>query len=478
MHSLPTKSRSWIATSRWSPAPSHTTTKATGGGSCIRASTLLRPHPPAAVGDEWAIAERDAGRVGADPYCGPMSAVEVLGQVRLFRHLNGDDLEELAAGAEHRSYDTGAMVFREGDEADSLFAVLSGRVRIDRWHGGDSEIELLTLGPGGSFGEPALLDPARRTASVTTIEPTRLLVISRGPFLELLSRSPQALSEILAGLSSELRGIHDTVFWEVLERHALRADMEAERYRSLAQMVAGVAHEVNTPLGVINTAASVLADELVQLQPVAGAAASPALELALEAAELIRGNVARANTLVQSFKSLSVSQAVDIVEAVDLPALVQEILALYAPQARASRLRIDHRDQRGDREAPWVGNAGHLSQVLLNLLTNAECHAYTPGEGGRVEIVLDEHATPGWLELTVRDFGRGIPRGDLAKVLEPFFTTGRARGGSGLGLAIVHSLVTTGMGGNVEIESDPGAGTSVRISLPGAPSAHASEADR
>lgn len=391
--------------------------------------------------------------------------IEVLRRVRLLRDLGDDELEALAAGGERKSFKDDALVFREGDEATGLFVILSGRVRLDRQHG-SADIELLTLGPGGSLGEPALFDPAPRTATAVTVEPTEFLVIDRAQFLECIAQSPQALALVLAGLGSELRGAHDTVFWEMLERHALRADMEAERYRSLAQLVAGVAHEVNTPLGVIITAASVLTEELGALGPLAGAAASPALERAVEAAELIQGNVTRANSLVQKFKSLSVSQAVDVVEPVDLDTLVDEILSLYAPQARAGRLQVEFCDHRADRSRPWIGNAGHLTQVLLNLLSNVDRYAYPDGEPGVVEIVLDDHTSADSFELTVRDFGRGIPPDDLTQVLEPFFTTGRAQGGTGLGLAIVHSLVTTGMQGSVQIDSEPGRGTAVQIVLP------------
>jgi signal transduction histidine kinase len=102
--------------------------------------------------------------------------------------------------------------------------------------------------------------------------------------------------------------------------------------------------------------------------------------------------------------------------------------------------------------------------VLLNLLSNAERYAYPGHGGGRVEIVLSGDDSS--FGLIVRDFGRGIPAADLDRVWEPFFTTGRSLGGSGLGLAVVNSLVTDGMHGTVEITSEPGMGTSVRLNFP------------
>src|SRR5205085_1889518 len=133
----------------------------------------------------------------------------------------------------------------------------------------------------------------------------------------------------------------------------------------------------------------------------------------------------------------------ETLERCDLGALVREVLALHVPQARAARVevRVDDALAPGARE--WLGYPGYLTQVLLNLLTNAERYAYAPGGGGGVDVVLraDDRARPPGFILSVRDFGRGIPKKDLARVFEPFFTTGRERGGTGLGLTIVQSLV-------------------------------------
>jgi signal transduction histidine kinase len=185
---------------------------------------------------------------------------------------------------------------------------------------------------------------------------------------------------------------------------------------------------------------------------------------ALEAAELISSNLTRATTLVERFKSLSTSQAVAAVGGVELTAVVDDVVALYGPKARAAGLTVEVLDRRPDPSREWVGNAGHLAEVLLNLLSNVERYAYPGHGGGRVEIVLG--ADNGSFSLTVRDFGRGIPADDLDRVWEPFFTTGRSMGGTGLGLAVVNNLVTDGMQGTVDITSEPGAGTAVHLHFP------------
>jgi len=402
----------------------------------------------------------------------------------LFGKLSDADLERVGGCGRVESIDVGQAVVDQGAEPDGLRVVLEGRVRVSRRQPGAEAIDLAVLGPGESFGEPALFDPAPRTATVTTIEASRFFVLERDTFLALACESPRLLSALLEGIGGRLRAQYDERFAEAVRSESTRAEMEAERHRSLAQLVAGVAHEIGTPLGVIMTAASVLSEDLDGDARVA--------------ADLIQANVARADKLVQSFKGIAVSQAIERIETVDLGVLIDETLTLYGPQARTAGLRIEVRDDRAEPKRAWTGNAAHLTQILLNLVANAARYAYPDGDSaypdgdsaypdgdsaypdgdsaypdgdsGRVEIVLGDAPGPDRpFVLTVRDFGRGIPAEDRNRVFDPFFTTGRARGGTGLGLAIVHNLVTEGLGGTVEIgPSAPG--TEVRINFGSAPS--------
>ncbi len=380
-----------------------------------------------------------------------------------FRNLDDEHLARLAEMGRIRSVEAGEVVSRPGDEPDGLYVVLSGRVRLSR-HGGDGQlVDLGERDAGDSFGEAFLLDPAPRAALVVAIEPSRFFVLSRPAFLAFMAEAPEAMSALLAGIGRQLRLTQEWLFAETVKEHALQVQLHAGRYRSLAQLVAGVAHEINTPLGIITTAASVLAQDLTDLVCDAGPITGP-LQEAIEAAQLISSNLARASRLVERFKSLSTSQAVTLVEEVQLTDVIDDVLALYAPKARAAGLVVDVRDERHDPEEPWLGNPGSLAEALLNLLSNVERYAYPAGEGGKVEIVLaddDRH-----FHVTVRDFGRGIPAEHLTQVWEPFFTTGRAKGGTGLGLAVVNNLVTDGMQGSAEIRSNPGAGTEVHLRFP------------
>jgi signal transduction histidine kinase len=380
-----------------------------------------------------------------------------------FRNLDDAQLTRLAALGGFRAAAAGEVVCRPGDPSDGLYVVISGRVTICRRGDKGQLFQLGERGPGGSFGEPSLLDPAPRTALVTAVEPTRFFLLSRREFLAYMRDMPDAVPGLMAGIGAELRRTQEQLFIETVKEHDLQVQLHAGRYRMLAQLVAGVAHEINTPLGIINLASTVLAEDLAALVCDAGPITGP-LQDAREAAELISSNLERATRLVERFKSLSTSQAITRVEEVDLIAVVDDVLALYAPKARTAHLTIDVRDDRKNPHAPWIGNPGSLAEALLNLLQNVERYAYPGQAGGRVEILLagDDRR----LDVTVRDFGRGIPAENLDKVWEPFYTTGRAVGGSGLGLAVVNNLVTDGMHGTAEIESEPGEGTAVHLHFP------------
>ena len=383
-----------------------------------------------------------------------------------FGNLTDGQLAELAARGTFRTAQAGDVMCRPGEPSDGLYVVITGRVTISRPDTEGHLVDLGERGAGGSFGEPGLLDPAPRSALVTAAEPSRFFVLSRPAFLGFLAEVPEATSGLLAGVGSQLRLTQETLFAEKVKEHALQVQLHAGRYRALAQLVAGVAHEINTPLGVITTAASILAQDLGSLVDDAGPITGP-INDAMEAAELISSNLEKATRLVERFKSLSTSQAITVVEDVDLTAVVDDVLALYGPKARAAHLTIEVRDERKEPDRPWVGNPGSLAEALLNLLSNVERYAY-PGEaGGRVEIVLA--GDDGHLDVTVRDFGRGISPEGLGRVWEPFYTTGRTIGGTGLGLAVVNNLVTDGMHGRAEICSKVGEGTAVLLHFPRTP---------
>jgi signal transduction histidine kinase len=280
--------------------------------------------------------------------------------------------------------------------------------------------------------------------------------------------SPEAIMQMFAVLSNQIRAINEREFRQRLETRTLAAEMEAERQRNLTQMVAGVAHELNTPLGVANTAVSIIERE-IESPAFKALAHDASLKRTLgkirEASSLITNNVQRAHKLVEDFKKVSVSQLNDVKESVNLSEVVNETLNLAKIYLKHSGLNITFADTLPIEHRAWVGYRGYFSQVLLNLLTNVERYAYPNGTGGVVEIRLALEG-PDQFALTVRDHGLGMSEDVRARIFEPFFTTGRERGGTGLGMTIVHSLVTDTLKGRIHIHSAPDQGTEVIVTFP------------
>jgi signal transduction histidine kinase len=364
--------------------------------------------------------------------------------------------------------DTGQILFSQGDPGDSLYTVLSGQLRIYRRIEDGSDVELRRPGPGESLGELALIDGGARSDTAEALTPCRLFAISREAFLDAVPQSPDLLSAVLNNLVAHVRATAEHLLRAELEQRALRAEMELEKFRALAQMVAGVAHEINTPIGIVNTAASIVRQRIESIaasDPQAGALAD--FGDVREAVDLMTANIQRAHRLIASFKQLSASHCVDPRETLSPIALVEDVLGLFAINARHSHLDIRVVDELHD-GATWTGYRGILTQILLNLLTNAERYAYPGGGGGPVEIRVAD--TTGKRDsvfvMSVRDFGRGIPAEEIKRVFEPFYTTGRDKGGTGLGLAIVQNLVTARMKGTVDVVSRLNEGTTVTLTFP------------
>jgi signal transduction histidine kinase len=399
-----------------------------------------------------------------------MSIALTLKQVPFFAHLTDGELARIASLGSTLTLPADQIVFTEGDLSDHLYIVLSGQAKVFRRDEQGHEVVLLALREGDYFGEFALLDDRPRSATAVTVTACEFFVLDQQTFMSLLAPANAQMAQgVFAALVSRLRETSLKYVQDELAKQALQASMEIERHRSIAQMVAGVAHEVNTPLGIINTAASVIRERLNAVQRLARTAEEQqVIDDMCEAAQLIEGNIKRAYKLIEDFKKVSVSQITDTKEAMLLSEAVAEIISLFKVTARKANLLIEFKDLLPEQSHKWLGYRGYLSQIILNLLTNIERYAYPEGNGGAVEITLtaSNYALPPRFTLRVRDFGAGIAPEHLPKVIEPFFTTGRHHGGAGLGLAMVYNLVTGPLRGQLDITSELGQGTTVTLTFP------------
>ena len=251
-------------------------------------------------------------------------------------------------------------------------------------------------------------------------------------------------------------------------RQAMEQLMQTEKLAALGNLVAGVAHELNTPLGNSRVVASLLAEELrgfaaaVESGSLRRSQVDRFLGRGREAVELLERNSARAADLIGHFKQVAVDQSSARRRVFDLRQTVEEMLS-------ALRLSFKHSPHRIDVDIPagllMDSYPGPLEQVIANLVGNALSHGLAGIEGGRIQLqALVAGETQ--VLLYCRDDGVGMPPATLKRIFEPFFTTRLGQGGSGLGLYIVYNLVTGVLGGTIEVDSTPGKGSSFTLSLP------------
>ncbi len=242
---------------------------------------------------------------------------------------------------------------------------------------------------------------------------------------------------------------------------------EAREDRAVAQMVPGVAHDVNTLLGIAVTAVSHALDTAGSLRAALGTGTLAKSQLAsglesLEgAARISQTNLERAVSLVRSLRHVAGAGGSEPTEGTDVRSLIDEVAAGLGASLKASPLRLV---VEAPETLPLLTRPAALVRVLLNLVQNAVVHAFPDGSAGTVTIAAS--ATPTGATVSVKDDGVGMPPEVAERVFEPGFTTRREKGGSGLGLSIVHDTVEKALGGMVALETAPGAGTVLRLSLP------------
>lgn len=241
----------------------------------------------------------------------------------------------------------------------------------------------------------------------------------------------------------------------------------SETLASLGQLVAGVAHEVNTPIGVALTAASYFNEQTGKLQTAVDEAKlrksdlDAYLRIAGETSRMILANIEQAAALVQSFKQVAVDQTSQRIGDVDVNRLLADVAASIQMHFRHAghKLLIDC-----DPVTRIRSNAGALTQVVTNLVMNANIHAFPDRTSGSVTMAARQ--VDGMVVVSIKDDGQGIAPENLPHVFEPFFTTKRGHGGTGLGLHIVHNLIYQTLAGRLSLTSEVGQGTTITIFLP------------
>ncbi len=269
---------------------------------------------------------------------------------------------------------------------------------------------------------------------------------------------------------NELRAAKERAEAALLELNAAQQNLiDAERLAALGGLVAGVAHEVNNPIGISLTVASSFArkagtfdSELRANTPLRRSKLEEFVGSAKDASQQLVANLQRAAELIQSFKQVAVDRSHAERRQFTLSEATSQIIASLRPVLKRAPITLTVEVPEG---LVIDGYPGAYGQILTNLFLNAATHAFPRGRSGNISIGARPRG-PDEIEIVFADNGVGMTPDVQRQAFDPFFTTRRNEGGTGLGLHIVYNLVTQQLGGRMMLESRPGQGTTFRIIMP------------
>ncbi|WP_281559816.1 HAMP domain-containing sensor histidine kinase [Thalassomonas sp. RHCl1] len=244
--------------------------------------------------------------------------------------------------------------------------------------------------------------------------------------------------------------------------------IHAEKMAALGSLVAGVSHELNTPIGNSLVASSSLKERMVKLKQafelgtLKKSTLEESLHQAIDEADLIELNIYKATELIGSFKQVSTDQTSDRKRKFELKQALEDVIKTMSPMLKQNHLCLE-----ADIEADIAMDSypGPLGQVIANFVNNSMVHAFENTENGKMSLkayALGEDK----VKLIYRDNGCGIEKGMVNRIFEPFYTTKLGKGGSGLGLNIVYNIIINVLAGEISVSSELGKGTTFTLILP------------
>lgn len=304
--------------------------------------------------------------------------------------------------------------------------------------------------------------PDRSLAYLTLITGIAIIILSAAITFGLLQQNRRIKEQVK----------ERTLALEQANEQLIRAQEElvqSEKLASLGSLVAGVAHELNTPIGTALTASSVVDNELEELSELYtnGTLSKQQLErfieTSLQSSLLVTKNIKRSATLITNFKQMAVDQASERRREFNFAKIINEVMLALKHQTKKTRIAINYDV---DENLVLDGYPGPWTQILTNLILNSLTHGFEADQAGNIEISASLAPESDIVTVTYKDDGKGIAKKHLNKIFDPFFTTKLGQGGSGLGLNIVFNIVTQMMAGEIKVDHELDHGVLFTIKVP------------
>jgi signal transduction histidine kinase len=284
-------------------------------------------------------------------------------------------------------------------------------------------------------------------------------------------RAPEGRMDEIGSLARQFNDMAGTIYAYTTDMEDLVKErtvqlVESEKLAFLGSLVAGIAHEINTPVGVCLTAVTYMENRIKEVhRQYQGGGLSKAgfdgfMEELKRSSDMIVSNLNRTSELVRTFRGIGADQLKDDCRVFNLGDYLREVIFSLSPKLRklAHEVGVDCPPEINIRSYPSA-----FYQVVSNLVVNSITHGFDDGRKGCIDIKVVQH--PDHLALVYTDNGRGIPAESLPQIFNPFFTTKRGQGGTGLGLYIAYTLINK-LGGSISCSSEPEAGVVFTIKLP------------
>jgi len=286
--------------------------------------------------------------------------------------------------------------------------------------------------------------------------------------LEVLRRKHHELRKQKEQLSEYVKERTERLYQEIKERKAAQATLiQAEKMAALGSLVSGVAHEINTPIGIGVTGATHLEDitrhfrQLFTANAMKKSDLSHFLDECEETSHIIHSNLQRASELIHSFKQVAVDQSSEEHRWFNIKSYLEEVLLSLYPTFKKTLYTIT---LECSEDLEMDSYPGAFSQILTNLVMNSLIHGFEDSPAGKIMLEIEQVGSN--LHWTYKDDGKGMSAEHIKKIFDPFFTTKRGSGGSGLGMNVVYNLVCERLGGTIECSSNLGHGIVYQIAIP------------